>query len=162
MQDVIVEVIPTESIGVRPSPDGTHLGSVDGMSTTDLAEAIRAELTARDMTWSAFMRAASISQRTMQALRDGDTDRVFGHTLLAKIDDVFGFERGHFYRIWKAQARSPQLDEIATQMRLLEAKLAEMRDRPPWYAEALEVLGALSVEDREWVLSGARRLGRRR
>lgn len=158
---VPVEVIPTESFGDQQSPDGTHLGSVDGMSATSLAEAIRAELTARDMTWSAFMRKAKISQKTMQALRDGDEERVFGHTLLAKLDDVLGFERGHLYRIWKSQPRSPQLDEIATQMRMLEVKMAEMRERPPWYAEALDVLSRLSTEDREWVLSGARRLARR-
>lgn len=157
-----VEVIPTEPFGDHQSPDGTHLGSADGMSATSLAEAIRAELIARDMTWSALMRAAKISQKTMHALREGDEKRVFGHTLLAKIDDVFGLERGTLYRIWKSQPSSPQLDEIANQMRLLEAKMAEMRARPPWYAEALEVLGALTPEDREWVLSGARRLGRRR
>lgn len=129
--------------------------SADGMSATSLAERIRAEVVAKDMTWSALQKAAKVSQKTITALREGDPRRRWGHTTLAKLDDVFGLARGTLYTVWQQESRP---DDLAAEVQAIKARLSEIEERPPWAAELIEVVGSLSSDDRAVLLQLARRL----
>jgi len=144
--------------------DAAPLTSPDGMSPTTLRDRVRAELIAQDLTWTALQKRARVSQKTIDALKNGDAKHQWGHTTLSKIDAALGLPAGTLYGVWESddsRASASDVAEIAAQMHLLQAKLAELSERPPWYAEALEALGALDPAVRYRLIDLARELGRR-
>ena len=142
--------------------EGPSLTSLDAMNPTTLRDRVMAELIAQDLTWTALQKKAKVSQKTMEALKNG-VRRTWGLTTLNKFDGALGLEAGTLYRIWEDdQARPTAADvaEIAAQMRLMQTKLAEMTERP-WAAEAIAVLAELDPADRYRVIDLARQLARR-
>jgi hypothetical protein len=146
--------------------DGSPLTSVDGMGATTLRDRVRAELIALDITWSALQKRAQVSQKTIDDLKNGNPDRRWGHTTLSKLDEALGLEPGTLYGIWEQDdASRPSAADVADlrmRTQMLEAKISEIRDRPPWFAEALEVLGGLEPDLRNRVIDFARFLRDRR
>ena len=144
--------------------DTAPLGSPNGMSPTTLRDRVRAELIAQDLTWTALQKRARVSQKTIDALKNAEDRHQWNHTTLSKIDAALGLAPGTLYEVWESDASRPSaadVAEITAQMRLLQAKLAELAERPPWYAEALEALGALDPAVRYRLIDLARELGRR-
>ena len=143
--------------------DGDVVPSTDGMTATTLRDKVRAELIAQDMTWSALQKRAQVSQKTIDKLKNGDDAHTWQHTTLSKVDAALGLTPGTLYAIWDDSATAPAsaVAEIAAQMRLLEVKVSEYAERPPWMAEAVEVLAALDPDERYLVIAVARRLARR-
>lgn len=137
----------------RPAP----VSSGAGMTVETLRSRVLAEVTRLGMSWHRLQIAANASQKTITDLRDGNPHRKWKNTTLWKFDDVFGLERGTLFDIWMAEPEAEK-DELSSRVHALEARLAEIEQRPAWAAEVVEAMSPLSPEDRALVLALARRL----
>jgi plasmid maintenance system antidote protein VapI len=138
--------------------------SSDAMpSETIAAEVARA---ASGMTNSALARAAGLSNRTLRAILDPHTTRRFGRATLDKLDKPLGWRQGRAWTIYAAQydlrdmsSDHERIESITIQMQLMNERINQFADRPPWMAELIEACRDLTDEDRAHVLALARRLG---
>lgn len=150
------------AVGVWSADHDASLSSAEMPRETIAAEVARA---ASGMTNSALARAAGLSNRTLRAILDPRTTRRFGRATLDKLDKPLGWREGRAWSIYAAQhdlrdtgSDHERIEQIAIQMRLMNERINQFADRPPWMAELIEACSTLSSDDRAVVLALARRL----
>lgn len=135
------------------------------VTTSDLATAV--SRAAAGFSNAELADAAGMAPRTLRAILSGDGARRFGRKTLDKLDEPLGWLPGTAWRLYRQGVPVADVDEVGSiseWMDDMSRRIAELEGlrEPSWVEELVELCRALSDEDRDVLLTLARRLNRRR